>query len=137
MSRLQAFGLALLTTAWLSPTTALAAADADLVVLVVDAQRLETRLPLYARIDAQAAALASANPAAKSSATLAAELRKSEILTALPEIIARLAMAANADLVLDQAVAERMGEKGAQDLTAAVEAQIEARFADKPLEPAT
>jgi len=129
--------LALVALFVCAPALPRTASCADMVVLVVDAEHLENSLSLYAMIDQEAAALALSNPAARNSLRLAADLRRSEILTALPEIIAGLAKAANADLVLDKKVALRLGEKAAKDLTSAVEQQLESRYAGLPLEPAT
>lgn len=125
-------GWSLLVASALSP--AANASTASLSILVVDREHLENSMPLYATIDREAAALSAADPKKRDGATLAADLRKSEILTALPEVIAQIAMAANADLVLDREVARRLGEGGAKDVTAAVQQALEKRFAGRPLE---
>ncbi len=107
---------------------------AQLRILVVDATHLQEAMPLYGAIDRQAAALADAREHPAAAVQLAADLRKSEVLTALPEVIAEIAIAAGADLVIDRALARRIGEGGSQDVTAAVQEALEGRYADRPLE---
>jgi len=110
-------------------------ADAEqLRILIVDAAHLQESMPLYAQIDRQAAALKDAREHTDGAVQLAAELRKSEVLTALPEIIANIAIAAQADLVIDRELARRIGEGGAQDVTSAVQQALEEKFSERPLE---
>lgn len=118
-------------------TSAAWASDAW-VVLTVDAAYLESGMPLYAKI-AEQAELAQQDVAGerKSEIELARDLRQSEVLTALPEAIGEVARAADADLVLDRAVARRVGELTARDVTAEVERILVAQFSQLPLEPGT
>jgi Skp family chaperone for outer membrane proteins len=132
MKACSVLGLSLLVAGALS--SAANATAASLSILVVDREHLESSMPLYAEIDREAAALSATEPKQRDGATLAADLRKSEILTALPEVIAQIAMAEGADLVLDREVARRLGEGGAKDVTAAVQQALEQRFAGRPLE---
>ena len=112
-----------------------AGADAaQLRILIVDAAHLQESMPLYLQIDRQAAALKDGHEHTEAAVQLAAELRKSEVLTALPEVIADLANAAQADLVIDRELARRIGEGGAQDVTAAVQQALEEKFSERPLE---
>lgn len=114
--------------------TAPQAIAAGLSILVVDVEHLESQMPLYAEIDRLAGALVSTGPQAASARQLAAELRKSEVLTAVPEVIAQIAATENADLVLDRETASRIGEGGARDVTAAVQQALERQFSGRPLE---
>jgi len=118
--------LALLLSCALSP----AAAKETLLVLSVDAEYLESGMPLYGQIGAQLALIKGERDAI----ALAIELRRSEVLTALPEAIAKVAQAANADLVLDRSVAERAGEPAARDITPEVERILVAQFGQRALE---
>lgn len=112
-----------------------ASAGDDMVILTVDATFLETGMPLYAELDKQADALrAGADDDRRAQIDLAVELRRSEVLTVMPDVIAELAKAENADLVIDRSVAERIREKGAKDITASVQARLEAQFAGQKLE---
>ncbi|MBK8069336.1 MAG: hypothetical protein IPK27_17420 [Rhodanobacteraceae bacterium] len=107
------------------------------VVLALDIEYLQSTMPLYARIAGQAEKAASgADAQRRSELELARDLRQSEILTALPEVIAQIAGSANADLVVDRAVARRIGESAAHDITDEVEKVLVERFGDQPLEPA-
>ena len=116
-------------------TTAAPAADA-LVVLTVDVEYLESGMPLYAAIATQAErAQQGVESTRRSEIELARDLRQSEVLTALPEAIREVALAADADLVLDRQVAQRVGETGAQDVTTEVERILVAQFSQLPLEP--
>lgn len=118
-------------------TSAAPAADA-LIVLTVDIEYLESGMPLYAAIADQAElAQRSVDGMRRSEIELARDLRQSEVLTALPEAIAEVALAANADLVLDREVARRVGEAGARDVTQEVERILVAQFSTLPLEPGT
>lgn len=119
------------------PGFAGAASDQEpLVILTVDTEYLQSAMPLYTSIGEQAQqALAGANAQRRSDIELARELRQSEVLTALPEAIAEVARSADADLVLDRAVAQRVGEAGARDVTADVERILVAQFSKLPLEP--
>lgn len=131
-ARSQWRGLALLACL---ATTASAATDA-LVVLTVDVGYLQSSMPLYTQIAAQAqAAQQGVDGERKSEIELARDLRQSEVLTALPEAIGEVARAANADLVLDRAVAKRVGEAAARDVTDEVERILVAQFSKLPLEP--
>ena len=113
------------------------AADA-LIVLTVDVEYLESGMPLYAAIADQAElAQRSVDGTRRSEIELARDLRQSEVLTALPEAITEVALAANADLVLDREVARRVGEAGARDVTQEVERILVAQFSTLPLEPGT
>lgn len=130
MSRIRA--LALLACVW----TGAAQAEPDLTVLTVDVAYLESGMPLYATIAAQAEkAQQGIQGARRSELELARDLRQSEVLTALPEAIREVALAANADLVLDRQVAQRVGETAARDVTAEVERILLAQFSQLPLEP--
>jgi hypothetical protein len=117
---------------WLSP--ALAAKPP--AVLTIDAEYLESTMPLYTAIadDAERAQVG-ADAVRRSDIDLARELRRSEVLIALPEAIAEVARAAQADLVLDRAVARRLGETTARDITREVEQILVAQFGQLPLEP--
>ena len=118
-------------------TSAAPAADA-LIVLTVDIEYLESGMPLYAAIADQAElAQRSVDGTRRSEIELARDLRQSEVLTALPEAIGEVALAANADLVLDREVARRVGEAGARDVTQEVERILVAQFSTLPLEPGT
>lgn len=104
-------------------------------ILTVDAEYLESTMPLYAAVDKQAAALkANADDERRSDIELARQLRVSDILTALPEVIAELAAARQADLVLDRAVARRIGVKADADITTDIERRLQAQFAGRALE---
>lgn len=107
---------------------------APLRILIVDATHLQEAMPLYAQIDRQAAALADTREHPAAAVRMAADLRKSEVLTDLPEVIAEIATAAGADLVIDRELARRIGEGGAQDVTAAVQQALEVRYSERPLE---
>ena len=118
-------------------TSAAPAADA-LIVLTVDIEYLESGMPLYAAIADQAElAQRSVDGTRRSEIELARDLRQSEVLTALPEAIGEVALAANADLVLDREVARRVGEGGARDVTQEVERILVAQFSTLPLQPGT
>lgn len=111
------------------------AADA-LTVLTVDVGYLESGMPLYAQIAEQAEkAQQGVDGERRSEIELARDLRQSEVLTALPEAISEVAIAANADLVLDREVARRVGESGARDVTDEIERILVAQFSQLPLEP--
>lgn len=125
-----------LILAWL-PSLGQAAPEPaqPMVILTVDADRLESGLPLYTKIAQQAEALrAKADAQRRSQIDLAVELRRSEILTALPDAIAAVAQEAKADLVLDIKVAERIGEATARDVTEEVQQRIEQQFSAQTLE---
>ncbi len=112
-----------------------ARAEEPQVILALDIDYLQTTMPLYARIASEAEKAASgADAERRSDLELARDLRQSEILTALPEVIAGIAGAASADLVVDRAVARRIGETGARDITDEVEKVLVERFGDLPLE---
>lgn len=118
-------------------TSTAPAADA-LIVLTVDVEYLESGMPLYAAIADQAElAQRSVDGTRRSEIELARDLRQSEVLTALPEAITEVALAANADLVLDREVARRVGETGARDVTQEVERILVAQFSTLQLEPGT
>ena len=118
-------------------TTAAPAADA-LVVLTVDVEYLESGMPLYAAIATQAErAQQGVESTRRSEIELARDLRQSEVLTALPEAISEVALAANADLVLDREVAQRVGASAAHDVTEEVERILVSQFSQLPLEPGT
>lgn len=118
-------------------TTAAPAADA-LVVLTVDVEYLESGMPLYAAIATQAErAQQGVESTRRSEIELARDLRQSEVLTALPEAISEVALAANADLVLDREVAQRVGASAADDVTEEVERILVSQFSQLPLEPGT
>lgn len=105
-------------------------------ILTVDASYLESTMPLYASIEAQAALLKnSANLTQQHDIELAQQQRVSDVLIALPEVIAELAQARHADLVLDRAVIRRVGIKAEADITTEVESQLQKRFGPLPLEP--
>ncbi len=107
------------------------------VVLALDVEYLQSTMPLYARIAGQAEKAATgADAQRRSELELARDLRQSEILTALPEVIAQIASTAKADMVVDRAVARRIGESAARDITEDVEKVLVERFGDQPLEPA-
>lgn len=125
-----------LILAWL-PSLGQAAPEPaqPMVILTVDADRLESGLPLYTKIAQQAEALrAKADAHRRSQIDLAVELRRSEILTALPDAIAAVAQEAKADLVLDIKVAKRVGETAARDVTQEVQQRIEQQFSAQTLE---
>lgn len=105
-------------------------ANETLLVLTVDAEYLESGMPLYQQIGAQQAAAT----ADRDATALAIDLRRSEVLTALPDAIAKVAEAANADLVLDRSVARRAGETAARDITTEVERILVAQFGSRKLE---
>jgi nucleotide-binding universal stress UspA family protein len=113
-----------------------ALAAESLTVLTVDAEYLESTMPLYASIanDARNAQVG-ADAVRRSDIELAHELRRSEVLSALPEAIAEIARAAQADLVIDRATARRIGEASARDITREVERILVAQFGQLPLEP--
>lgn len=117
---------------WLSP----ALAAEPLTVLTIDAEYLESTMPLYTAIadDAERAQVG-ADAVRRSDIDLARELRRSEVLIALPEAIAEVARAAQADLVIDRAVARRLDETTARDITGEVERILVAQFGQLPLEP--
>jgi hypothetical protein len=128
-------GVLIAALVWsLSPALALAAES--LTVLTVDAEYLESTMPLYASIaDDAKSAQVGADAVRRSDIDLAHELRRSEVLIALPEAIAEVARSARADLVIDRAVARRLGEKSARDVTREVERILVAQFGQLPLEP--
>jgi hypothetical protein len=131
-SFLRSAALAAATFLWLLP----ALASPPLTVLTIDAEYLESTMPLYASITAQAEASSQgASAVRRSDLELARELRHSEVLTALPEAIAEVARAAEADLVVDRAVARRLDQASARDITRDVERILVARFGQLPLEP--
>ncbi|GMU44315.1 MAG: hypothetical protein AMXMBFR25_23010 [Lysobacterales bacterium] len=108
---------------------------AEQTILTVDAEYLETAMPLYTRIATAAAHAAEGTDAQRrADLELARVQRLSDILVALPEEIGRIAAEADADLVVDRAVARRLGETGARDITAQVERALERRFEALPLE---
>ncbi len=105
-------------------------------VLTVDAEYLESTMPLYTSITNEAkSAQVGADAVRRSDIDLAHELRRSEVLIALPEAIAEVARAAQADLVIDRATARRLGETSARDITREVERILVAKFGQLPLEP--
>lgn len=123
--------LAALAGLWLPPALA-----SPLTLLTIDAGYLESTMPLYASIAAQAAASSPGVTAKRrSDLELARELRHSEVLIALPEVIAEVARGAGADLVVDRAVARRLDQTAARDITGEVERILVARFGQMPLEP--
>lgn len=127
------YALVLLCLAGLCAQPAVAADE--LVILTVDATFLETGMPLYAELDKQADALrAGADEDRRAQVDLAVELRRSEVLTVMPDVIAEIAKTENADLVIDRSVATRIQQKGAKDITAAVQGRLEAQFAGLKLE---
>ena len=104
-------------------------------ILTVDAEYLESTMPLYAAVDKQAAALKKdADDERRSDIELARQIRVSDILTALPEAIAGVATARQADLVLDRAVARRIAVKVDADITADIERQLSLQFGGRALE---
>ncbi len=112
-----------------------AAATAAQKILTVDAEYLESTMPLYAVVDQQAAALKkNADDERRGDIELARQLRVSDILTALPEVIAELAAARQADLVLDRAVARRIGVKADADITTDIERRLQSQFGGRALE---
>lgn len=113
-----------------------ALAAESLTVLTVDTEYLESTMPLYASIanDAKSAQVG-ADAVRRSDIDLAHELRRSEVLIALPEAIAEVARAAQADLVIDRTTARRIGETSARDITREVERILVAQFGQLPLEP--
>jgi hypothetical protein len=114
-----------------------ARANESQVILALDIEYLQSTMPLYARIAGQAEKAATgADAQRRSELELARDLRQSEILTALPEVIAQIASTAKADMVVDRAVARRIGESAARDITEDVEKVLVERFGDQPLEPA-
>ena len=122
---------ALLAGAWLAPASA-----QPLTVLTIDAEYLQSTMPLYQTIAAQAAkAQQGTDSLRRSDLDLARDLRQSEVLTALPEAIAEVARAAQADLVIDRAVARRIEQPTARDITSEVEKILVAKFGELPLEP--
>jgi len=105
------------------------------LILSVDAEYLGTAMPLYTRVATAAARDAEGADAQRQAALeLARDQRLSDILTAVPEAIAALAQAAGADLVIDRALARRLGEASARDITDEVEQALAQRFDDLPLE---
>lgn len=123
--------LAALACLWITSAQA-----AQLTVLTIDAEYLEATMPLYATIAAQAEkAGRGADALRRSDIDLARELRQSEVLIALPEAIAQVARSAQADLVIDRAVARRIGETSARDITNEVEQILVAQFGKRALEP--
>ena len=104
-------------------------------ILTVDAEYLESTMPLYAAVDKQAAALKKdADDERRSDIELARQIRVSDILTALPEAIAEVATARQADLVLDRAVARRIAVSVDADITADIERQLSLQFGGRALE---
>lgn len=123
------FGL--LAIAWQMPVSA-----QSLTLLTIDAEYLQSTMPLYQSIAEQAAkAQQGADAERRSDLDLARDLRQSEVLTALPEAIAEVARAAQADLVIDRAVARRIDQTAARDITDEVEKILVAQFGQLPLEP--
>ena len=105
-------------------------------MLTIDAEYLQSTMPLYQTIAAQAAkAQQGTDSLRRSDLDLARDLRQSEVLTALPEAIAEVARAAQADLVIDRAVARRIEQPTARDITSEVEKILVAKFGELPLEP--
>lgn len=101
----------------------------NLLVLVVDGERLENGLSVYAELDRQLEqARALADLKLRQQRALALELHRSEILTAIPELIHEIAEGEQADVVLDVAAARRIGLSSARDITAQVEALVLQRF---------
>lgn len=112
-----------------------ASGAAGQTILTVDVDYLETAMPLYTRIATAAARAAEGADAQRQAGLeLVRDQRLSDILVALPEEIARIAVDADADLVVDRAVARRLGAAGARDITAEVESALERRFDSLPLE---
>jgi hypothetical protein len=135
--------VALVTIALLASALAMGprqaeSADSDVqTVLTIDIGYLESTMPLYAEINAEVERLqADASAQRRSAIELARDVQISEILTALPEVIAAVAQSAHADLVLDRAVASRIGANAPRDVTSEIESALLARFGKKSLEPA-
>ncbi|MGE4070430.1 MAG: hypothetical protein AB7E72_04580 [Lysobacterales bacterium] len=111
------------------------AATAAQKILTVDAEYLESTMPLYAAVEQQAAALKkNADDERRGDIELARQIRVSDILTALPEVIAELATARQADMVVDRAVARRIGAKVDADITTDIERRLQAQFGGRALE---
>lgn len=105
------------------------------LILTVDGDYLDSTMPLYAKLEQQAARLKkNADPDQRSEIELRVQERISDILTAVPEVIDALASAQQADLVLDRVVAKRTGATIAADITEDVERQLVSRYGDLPLE---
>lgn len=101
----------------------------NLLVLVVDGERLENGLAIYAELDRQLDQVRTlADIKLRQQRALALELHRSDILTAIPELIHEIAEGEQADVVLDVAAARRIGLSSARDITAQVEAMVLQRF---------
>lgn len=128
----RARALVVVACLWMLP----ALAAQTMTILTIDAEYLESGMPLYAQIAAEAEqAGRGADAQRRSDISLARDLRQSEILAALPEAIAEVARAAGADLVVDRAVARRIDHAVARDITSEVERILVAQFGALPLEP--
>lgn len=128
----RARALVVVASLWMLP----ALAAQTMTILTIDAEYLESGMPLYAQIAAEAEqAGRGADAQRRSDISLARDLRQSEILAALPEAIAEVARAAEADLVVDRAVARRIDHAVARDITSEVERILVAQFGALPLEP--
>jgi Skp family chaperone for outer membrane proteins len=131
-----------LSRACLLTIVALASASANVSaavgpqkILTVDAEYLESTMPLYAAVDKQAAELKKdADGERRSDIELARQIRVSDILTALPDVISEVAAAQQADLVLDRAVAKRIAVKVDADITADIERRLKSQFGGRALE---
>jgi hypothetical protein len=112
-----------------------AAAGGPQKILTVDAEYLQSTMPLYAAVDKQAAALTNdADDERRGDIELARQIRVSDILTALPEVIAELAGARQADLVLDRALAKRIAVRVDADITADIERRLMSQFGSRALD---
>ena len=125
----------LIIVALTSASASAAAAAVPQKILTVDADYLESTMPLYAAVEQQATALGkNADDERRSDIELARQIRVSDILTALPEVIAELAAARQADLVLDRAVARRIGVTADADITVDIEQRLQSQFAGRALD---
>lgn len=108
---------------------------AELRLLLVDGEHLESGLAIYADLERKARTVAvGVDRRQRSEVLVQAELRRSEILNALPEIVAAIAEREGADLVLDRQAATRIGVTIEVDITEEVERIVQERFADFELE---
>jgi Skp family chaperone for outer membrane proteins len=122
---LAGLALSLSATAALPPAT----------VLIVDTEVVLERSSVAQRLRAEAASAraAAAGAEARDQVDAALDLALSELLEALPELIESLATTRGADLVVEPAVASRVGAEG-PDLTADVVAALDRQAATVKLE---
>lgn len=126
-------GTALLAGVALSMTASAALPPAK--VLIIDAEVVLERSSVAQRLRAEAATAraAAAGAEAREHVDAALDLALSDLLEALPELIESLATARGVDLVVEPAVANRVGAQG-PDLTAEVVAALDRQASTVKLE---